>query len=380
MKVLVIHPGHGHSTADVFEGMCVGLEMNEVEVIRFDWGQMLRPLTALVLGAVRGGAIKDSDAERAHQFLCWLAGADALAVAAQHEVEAVLVINGLLFPPSRAGLFKQLGVPIGCYGTEAPYFEPAERDLAPFYTHWFTQERTAVARFAEVVPTTYLPMAYNPRLHQPGPADPDKQCDVVFVGGGFPERKALLLGEETHDHWTRLRHLLHRPQPRAGGVDWTGIDRAIHGTLWGLNLNEERGKFDFGRGQRYTEGAIPNDMTTAWHRSARIALNMHRRMTYIEHNTPLPPGAAESLGPRSYEIPASGGFLLSDDERPEIAEVFGDAAATFRAWDASDLERQIRYWLAHPDERERVRQAQLEAVRPHHWGSRARVLLEHLIA
>lgn len=213
-------------------------------------------------------------------------------------------------------------------------------------------------RFADLdVPTTYLPMAYNPRLHIPGPPDPDKQCDVVFVGGGFPERKALL-----------------------NAVDWTGIDRAIHGTLWGLDLEAEQEKRDFGRGSRYTEGAIPNEMTTAWHRSAKVALNLHRQMTFIERNLPFPAGHAESLGPRSYEIPASGGFLLSDDERPEIADVYGDAAAVFRAWNAADLERQLRYWLSHPGERERKQQAQHEAVRPHHWGNRARVLLENLFA
>lgn len=357
MKVLVIHPGHGHSTADVFEGLCVGLDMCGVEVVRFEWGQMLRPLTAAVLGAVQGGTVKEQDAERLHQFMAWLAAADALAVAADQECEAVIVVNGLLFPPSRADLFKKIGVPIVCYGTEAPYFEQTERRLAPSYTHFFTQERTAVARFRDLgVPTTYLPMAYNPQIHRPAPPDDDKVCDLTFIGGGFPERKALL-----------------------GPVNWTGIDHTIHGTLWGLDLASERGKFDFTRGQRYTEGAIPNGMTSAWHRSARIALNLHRTMTYIETGGTVESGTAESLGPRAYEIPACGGFLLSDDERPELRDVYGESAATFRAWDATDLERQIRYWLAHPDERERVRQAQAQAVAPHHWGNRAQTILEHII-
>lgn len=357
MKILVIHPGHGHSTADVYEGLCAGFEMIGIDVVRFAWGQMLRPLTAAVLGAVQGGVVKEQDAEKLHQFMCFLAGADALAVAAEQAVEAVLVVNGLLFPPSRAGLMKQIGIPIACYGTEAPYFAATEREIAPYYSHWFTQERTAVRDYADLdVPVTYLPMAYNPRLHQPGPVDPDRACDVTFVGGGFPERKALL-----------------------SGVDWTGIDATIHGTLWGLDLQQERGKFDFSRGTRYTEGAIPNELTSVWHRSAKVALNLHRKMSYIETGTAIAPGQAESLGPRAYEIPACGGFMLSDDERPEIRDVYGESAATFRAWDAADLSRQLRYWLTHPDERERRRQAQAEAVTPHHWGNRAKVILEHLI-
>jgi spore maturation protein CgeB len=132
---------------------------------------------------------------------------------------------------------------------------------------------------------------------------------------------------------------------------------------------------------RYAEGSIANRETTAWHRSAAISLNLHRRMTYVEHPDQLvAPGAAESLGPRAYEIPAVGGFMLSDDERPELADVYGASAATFRAWDSADLERQIRYWLAHPDERERRRAAQREAVQPHTWAARARVVLETLFA
>ena len=356
-RILVIHPGHGHSTSDVFEGVCAGLTMNGVEVVRFEWGKMLQPLTAAVLGSVQGGVVKEADAERLHQFMCWLAGADALAVAADQEVDAALVINGLLFPPSRAGLLKKIGLPVACYGTEAPYFERTEREIAPFYTHWFTQERTSVARYADLdVPVTYLPMAYNPEVHHPAPIDADKRCDVTFIGGGFPERKALL-----------------------GGVDWTGIDVTIHGTLWGLDLAQEKGKFDFARGTRYTEGAIPNELTAAWHRSAKIALNIHRQMGYIETGTTVAPGLAESLGPRAYEICAAGGFMLCDDERPEVWDVYGDAAATFRAWDSADLEKQVRSWLARPDERERRRQAQQQAVAPHHWGARAKTILETLI-
>jgi spore maturation protein CgeB len=325
MKILLIHPGHGHSTADVFEGLCVGFELNKVEVVRFEWGQMLRPLTSVVIGAIQSGVVKEDQADRLHQFMARLASNDAIGMMIDNEVNAIVVVNGLLFPPSTAALLKKVGIPVVCYGTEAPYFERTELEIAPFYTHWFTQERTSVGKFSPIVPTTYLPMAYNPRLHQPGPADDDKRCDLTFIGGGFPERKRLL-----------------------AGVDWTDIDKTIHGTLWGLDMEAEKGRYDFERGTRYTEGAIPNEMTSAWHRSATIALNMHRKMTYIEQGGQIAAGIAESLGPRSYEIPACGGFLLSDDERPEISDVYGEAAATFKAWDSADLERQIRYWLAHP--------------------------------
>lgn len=358
MKIMVVHPGHGHSTADCFTGMLAGLAMQpDVEVVPLAWHTMLRPLTALVNGAIRGDALPDDEGEKLHRFAAYLASGDVIGVAVDEMVDAVIVVNGLLFPPSRAKVLQRLGIPVVCYGTESPYFDRAERDIAPFYTHWFTNERTSVSKFSDLTRSFYLPHAYNPSVHVPGEIDPAKACDVVFVGGGFPERKATL-----------------------AGVDWTDIDHRIHGTLWDLDIEQEAGQRAFSRGDRYSIGVIPNEETCVWHRSARIALNMHRQMTYIEANIPLPSDTVcESLGPRAYEIPACGGFMLCDDERSELFDVYGDSAAPFRAWDSASLEREIRYYLTHDSARERKQAAQAEAVKAHHWGARAKTILETII-
>jgi spore maturation protein CgeB len=76
-------------------------------------------------------------------------------------------------------------------------------------------------------------------------------------------------------------------------------------------------------------------------------------------------------------VPACGGFLLSDP-RPELLDLFGEHAATYRASDPDDLARQVRYWLAHPDRREAAARGQHEAVQGHSYADRARVLLETL--
>lgn len=347
-RVMVCHPGHTHSTSDVFDGLCAGLALNDVEVVPFQWDRPLQVLGALVIGAQAGGMVKPHKAEDAMRFISWLAAADAISLAIDQHVDAAIVVNGLLFPPDRARVLSQLGIPVACYGTEAPYFLKEEQAIAPFYTHWFTNERTCVKDFGPHA--TYLPHAYNPALHQPGAVDPAKAVDAVFIGGGYPERRALLDGQ---------------------GV-------TTRGTLWHLDLDAEIGKSDHGRGARYAEGAIPNEETSAWHRSAKVALNLHRRMTYLETGGAVAAGS-ESLGPRAYEIPAVGGFQLIDNERAEVHEVFGDSAATFRAWDRADLAHQLRYWLTHDDARERQQRAQADAIRPHHWGTRANTVLETIL-
>lgn len=349
---MVIHPGQNHSTSDVFDGVCAGLEWAGVQVEPFAWGETLRPFTALAHVAIEHEAFTDEQAQHLHEFCMYVASAESISVALACDVDAVVVVNGLMFPPSRVSILRSLGIPVACYGTESPYFDKHEREIAPFYTHWFTNERTSVNRFSDIVPCSYLPHAWNPKMHAQVAYDATKQCDLTFIGGGFPERKELL---------------------RA--VDWEGIDHTIHGTLWGIDLTAERGASDFARGDRWTEGAVPNEMTSAWHRSAKIALNLHRKMGYIEEGDSVAPGS-ESLGPRAYEIPAVGGFMLCDDERAEIFEVLGEAAATFRAWDSKSLSRELRYWLTHDSERERTQRAQHEAIAPHHWGNRARQILE----
>lgn len=353
MKVMTIQSGHSFSTSDVYDGLVAGLEMRGVEVVQFQWEKPLRIMSTLISAGIQVGDIPPDRAEHMRSFTSWLAAADAFTLAWDQEVDAVIVVNGILFPPSRAAMLQKLGIPVVCIGTEAPYFLPMEQQLAQAYTHWFTNERQCVGMFGDT-PTFYLPHAYNPQKHTPTGAT--LASDVVFIGGGYPERKALL-----------------------GGVDWTGVDIQTHGTLWHLDLAAEQGATDIGRATRYSDGAIPNADTSAWHRGAKIALNMHRKMMHVENGSEIPAGSASSLGPRAYEIPACGGFMLCDDERPEIHEVYGDSAATYAAWDSNDLQQQIRYWLAHPDERERRRAAQHAAVQSHHWGNRAASILERII-
>ena len=357
MKILLCHPGHSHSTVDVFLGLCAGLEMQGVTVVRFEWGRILQTMQSLAIGAVMGGIVDPDKAEKAQLFMTQIASGDAVTIALDEDVDAVIVVNGLLFPRQRALVLQKLGVPVACFGTEAPYFLEVEQAIAPFYTHWFTNERKCVKDFADLTSAHYLPHAYNPAVHTPRPAEPERARDVVFVGGGYPERKTVIDGARAH-----------------------GVAIETLGTLWHLDLEQEQGVSDMGRRWRYTEGAIPNDEALSWYASAKIGLNLHRRMTWVEKRETVPAGAAASLGPRAYEIPAVGGFMLCDDERPELREVYGEAAATFRAWDADDLAYQARYWLAHDDARERMRRAQHEAVAPHHWGNRAKTVLETLFA
>jgi spore maturation protein CgeB len=343
VKVLVIHPGHVFATVDVFDGLCAGLRANHVEPVIYRFDTIIRLFYGLIKGAEQSGAIAANANADAGRFARWLGVADALAMALDHGVAAVVVVNGLLIPPERMLLMQKLGIPIACIGTEAPYQTTEETEVAPAYTHWFTNERRAVWRFSRLTRASYLPHAYNPEMHTPGPIDADRITDAVFVGSGFPERRRLMRGP-----------------------DWRGIDLELIGTLWD---GDPQG----------AAGIVSNAEAIAWYRSARIVLNHHRTSTHHADDQHIALGSAESLGPRAYEVAACGAFQLSDDSRPEYREVFGDAAITYHAGDSGDLTKLVRYYLDHADERQALAAAQHAAVLPHSWTARAAELLNTLL-
>jgi hypothetical protein len=332
MRIMVIHPGHSHSTADVFTGLCAGLEACGAEVIPY-------PLDAALDVNQKARALLDEhDPEIAPAFDPYAVSAHAIiGRAIWREVDCVIAVTGQNLHFGAVGTLRKAGILTALVCTESPYTTlERERYNAAHYDVIFTNDKAAVGLFDK--PAVYLPAAYNPTIHTvDGPRAPDAP-DVFFVGSGFPERHALI-----------------------NGVDWEGITLHLSGALWG----ERRRLMD-------------NAEAATYYRAASISLNHHRTTRDYAGGLHIPANSAYSLGPRAYEIAACGGFQLMDDSRPEAREVFGGSLATYRAGDSADLERQIRYWLAHPSERTLVAAAQHAAILSRSWTARAGAVLDTL--
>ena len=93
----------------------------------------------------------------------------------------MIVVNGILFPPSRARLLQKPQIPVVCFGTEAPYFLKTGRTSRRFTCIIYGMNGVAAgfpnAQFALMPP--------NPATHQPGP-DADKAVDAAFVAAAIP--------------------------------------------------------------------------------------------------------------------------------------------------------------------------------------------------
>jgi spore maturation protein CgeB len=346
--ILLVHPGATFSTHDVWVGLRDGLTAQGCRVVSFRLDVNLDFMARVVDLAIAHEVL----AAPVDPFKMACRGLGDMAI--HMEPDAVIVVSGGNLRAEAVITLRELAAqrkrpfPVAVYCTESPYFGEVEGRMARFYDVCFTNERSAVAFLADYCPrVAYLPHAYNPAIHTPGLAEPDKACDVFFVGTGFPERRALF-----------------------DGVCWDGIAFTCLGYGWdGWEVGDTRAP----------QHVTPNEEVVRYYRAAAICLNHHRTTTTLEAGTHIPPGAAVSLNPRAYEIAACGAFQLMDDSRAEASEIFGSWMPTYRHGDSGDLERAIRHWLARPALREEYAAAQRAAILPHSWTARAGDILNLLL-
>lgn len=331
MRVMLVHPGVSWSTGDVAEGYAAGLRALGMDLIDCPLDRYVR-FCALGVEAA-GGA---------------LAGANVLALAGAFVAQQALIewpdlfiaVGATNLHRGTAAALTRAGLTTVAVLLDSPYLLDVEAQLASAYTAVTTNERRAVDALRDAVGhdrVRYLPTAYHPARHTPDGPRLDAPVDVAFIGSLFPERRALF-----------------------DGADLRGLKTVIGG----LELDTA------------VPRAFENAGLAALYRTARVNLNHHRTTMINGDGRTLPAGAAESMGPRAYEIAACGGFQLMDDARREAREVFGPSLVTYRAGDANDLTRQARRWLAMDGARERMATEQHAAVQGHSYTDRARVLLE----
>lgn len=265
---------------------------------------------------------------------------------------------------------------VGIVFTESPYGDEVHASNLALADVVWCNERTSVDRLqyafrmmdSEAL-CRYLPTAWNPQVHSPSDPDPTIPThDVVFVGSGFAERITAL-----------------------EAVDWSGIDLGLYGQ-WALlaprylhKLTEHlpvavlrwvmRG-VPGGRSlwRHVRGGIIANEYAAGLYRRAKIALNLDRDSVEYTRR-PVTVTHSQSMGPRMYELAATGTFTISA-YREEIAEVFGDLVPTFRSPD--ELGPLLRDWLRRPADRAAIERALPGAVEKHSYRHRADRLVSDL--
>jgi spore maturation protein CgeB len=188
----------------------------------------------------------------------------------------------------------------------------------------------------------YVPHAYDPAVHKPGPVDPDLACDFAFVGTGYPSRIQFFEQVDWRDWRVTF----------AGNWQWTKPDSPLRRFI-GHDVEE----------------CLPNSETVRLYQSCKASANVYRREAER-------PEWSEgwAMGPREVELAASGTFFLREP-REEGNEVL-NMLPTFRSPD--EFGDVLGWWLKHDMERETAAQLAREAIAGRTFVNHAKGLLRKL--
>ena len=335
MRWVVAQPGPDFSVHDTYVGWVEALRNLGEHVIEFNLSDRLAVYSSALRQVSPNTFVPMLTADQSYEL-----AADGLCSTLYKAWPDILfVVSGFFIPADILDRARRSRTRVIVLHTEAPYEDDrALEKLAPYVDLMLVDDPTNIDRFAEVCKVAYMPKAYRPAVHRPGPAVPELECDLAFVGTGFPSRV---------DFFERM--------------DLDGLDVLLGGNWTGLPDDSPLRPHL----AHDAEHCLDNKLTADVYRSARVGLNLYRR----EGETADVRGW--SMGPRELEMAACGLFFLRDP-RGEGDEVL-DMLPTFTSpEEASDL---LRYWLSRPDERQVLADKAREAVADRSFDAHAAALL-----
>jgi spore maturation protein CgeB len=250
---------------------------------------------------------------------------------------------------------RALGIPTVNWYCNGSYQLHLVADIAPAYDYCLVPERWRLPDYRRLgANPIYFQEAANPTRYHP--YDVPCEYDVTFVGQRYGDRPEL------------LAHLAqHGVRAHVWGPGWLEADEARRGPL-----ERARGWL----GARWPELRAPepalvagpplgDDELVAMYSRSRISLGFsscgetHRGGERILQ-----------VRLRDFEAPMSGAFYLVE-AMDELAEFFEPDKEVVFYRDRHELVDKVRYYLAHPAERETIRRAGMRrALAEHTWQHR----------
>lgn len=346
MRALVVEPGPHFSVQDVCVGLVAGLKNNGVDTVQLNFGDRLlwyetahrlmrgdAPSTDELWNYGGGGVEREA---------AMMAAKSIEAAAFEVWPDVVFVVSGFFVPRFTYEILHERGMKVVLIATESPYQDGTQMQISECVDACFVNDPLNLDEYRQHQPNTwYLPHAYNPEVHKPGPVVPEYQSDFAFVGTGYPSRREFFESV---------------PWPTPNVVfagNWPVDDDSPLKPLIGTDPNE----------------CLPNETTVQVYNSTKCSANLYR--TEAESD-----GTADgiAMGPREVELAATGTFFLRDS-RPESDEVLG-MLPTFEG--PEDFADQLAYWLPRDDERQTLATKARAAIADRTFDANAAKVLTHL--
>lgn len=288
MRALVVHPGANFAVADVYNGWLRGLHECGVEVIPYNLDQRLAYHKHAIWRNDRGDIVKQMTPVEAAIAAC----EGIKARCWEFWPDVVIIVCADFVPPDLLDDIRAHGHRLVIIHTESPYEDAQRIALAPhadinLLNDWCTLDSWREANSN----SHYVPHAYDPDLHHPGPST--RSADVCFVGTGWQNRIDFL-----------------------EKVDWTGVDFQLAGKWDRLDNGRPLLREDSPLRSYLFDGPINNAVTADLYRGSKIGFSLYR-------GEATRPDLAEgwAIGPREVEMAACGLFFPRDP-RPEADELF----------------------------------------------------------
>lgn len=338
MRVVLVHPGPSFSVHDVYIGWLEALRALGCHVIEYNldnrlafYDQALMPTE--YQGRFRKALTSDQAIELAVNGL--------YSTLYKAQPDLLFVVSGFFVPVDVYDRAREYGTRIVILHTESPYEDDRQVQLAPFADLNLINDPTNLGRFNHAALTFYAPHAYRPEVHTPGPPSLP-MVDFTFVGTGYPSRV---------EFFERM--------------DLDGLAVRFAGNWQGLAETSPLAPHMMAPAAE----CLDNEDTVALYRSARASMNVYRREARAGE---LADGWA--MGPREVEMAACGLFYLRES-RSEGDEVLPMLPIFTSPEDAAE---QLRWWLAHDDERADVALKAREAIADRTFIGNAAGLLRQL--
>lgn len=341
---MLVAPGPRHSTYDVYAGYEKYFKRREdVEFFSYPYHNILDYHKAAQV--FLNPSLPEDDMDRiavsraTRELLGWIAYTNP---------DFVLFIAGTAYPMDLYAKIKEMQhsfvspFALGIYFTESPYMDSIQEKYLPILDFAFFSDKLSAEKFNPdgSLYIEYLPHSFDPEKHNADREVSEQyNRDVFFCGTPFYERQEMI-----------------------ASVDWEkkGIDLSLFG-LWNEDYVSEEYMQKL---QRYIESdrTLDNLEVSKYYKGSKVSINIHRTRADIGGNGEEIDNVTEaySTGPRTFEVVASGGFLLSD-YRKEIEDIFGESVLYFK--NKYDFSSMIDKALSMPEsEREKMKAAARQKI------------------
>jgi spore maturation protein CgeB len=255
--------------------------------------------------------------------------------------------------PAAVAEIRRLGIVTANWYCNASYQLHLVQEIAPAYDFCLVPERDRLADYRAIGATPiYCQEAANPSVYKPYP-DLPQAYDVTFVGQRYGDRPAFVRAA-----------LNDGIDVRVWGNGWVESPPVtFKGRMRRMVRRVVRPSLTLPAGVRH--GPLDDDAYVKMYSQSRISLGFAKVAGALADGT-----FVKQVRLRDFEAPMSGAFYLAEFSS-ELADFFEPDREIVCFEDEDELVAKARFYLAHPDERERIRLAGHErALREHTWQAR----------